>query len=270
LENQETLNITTLIYIGSFGMISLVSFIIMFVSLYQKKMLSHQAIIKENETEFQKQLLDATIEVAEEERKKIASNIHDDVGLTLNVLKLNFSKIKRNIDDKKLLNELIDSNIKIIEETSSVLRGISHELMPPTLSILGLEKGLKELCRQITSSGQIEINAEISNKTIQIDKKKELQLYRIVKELINNIIKHSKSTQVNIKTELNDTILFIEITYNGVGISNEDVNYLIGAGKGIGLKSIQSRVQLTNSKLNYIYKPNELAKIEIKTALYGK
>jgi hypothetical protein len=105
-------------------------------------MLSHQAIIKENETEFQKQLLDATIEVAEEERKKIASNIHDDVGLTLNVLKLNFSKIKRNIDDKKLLNELIDSNIKIIEETSSVLRGISHELMPPTLSILGLEKGL--------------------------------------------------------------------------------------------------------------------------------
>ncbi|MFO0434727.1 MAG: hypothetical protein ACK5ZT_05720, partial [Sphingobacteriaceae bacterium] len=60
------------------------------------------------------------------------------------------------------------------------------------------------------------------------------------------------------------------ITYDGVGISNDDVNYLISVGKGIGLKSIQSRVQLTNSKLNYYYTPNEHAKIEIMTLLYGK
>lgn len=233
-------------------------------------MLAHQTVIQKNETEFQKQLLDATIEVAEEERKKIASNIHDDVGLTLNVLKLNFSKIKRNLDDKILLNELIDSNLKIIEETSATLRGISHELMPPTLSILGLEKGLKELCRQINSSGQVNIHAQTSNQTITIDKKKELQLYRLIKELLNNIIKHSKSTLITVQTSLIENTLHTIITYDGVGISNDDVNYLISVGKGIGLKSIQSRVQLTNSKLNYYYTPNEHAKIEIMTLLYGK
>jgi len=265
LENQETLNITTLIVLGSFGMLTLVSFIIVFVVLYQKKMLSHKSLLQQNETEYQKQLLDASIEVAEEERQKIATNIHDDVGLILNVLKLNFSKIKRNLDDRDLVLELIDNNVKIVEETSSTLRSISHELMPPSLSILGLQKGLKELCKQITSSGKINIDLNSTDLHFTLDKKKELQLYRLIKELINNIIKHANASQIYMTNTLQDTILITLIEHDGIGINNEEVAKLINSQKGIGLKSIQSRVQLTNSQLNYDYVPNKKAQITIKT-----
>lgn len=265
MESKETLDITTLIILGSLGMLTLVSFIIVFVLLYQKKMLSHKALLQQSETEYQKQLLNASIDVAEEERRKVATNIHDDVGLILNVLKLNFTKMKRNLNDKTLVMDLIDNNFQILEEASSTLRGITHELMPPSLSILGLQKGLKEMCRQINGSGKINIDISPPELRINLDKKKELQLYRLIKELVNNIIKNANATHIHINSSLDANMLSTIIEHNGTGITNEEVDKLIHSQKGIGLKSIQSRVQLTNSQLNYYYIPKQKAQITIQT-----
>jgi two-component system NarL family sensor kinase len=272
LESAQGLNIGNLIILGSLGMITLVSFIIVFIVLYQKKMLAHKSALQKNETEFQKQLLDASVEVAEQERRKIAANIHDDVGLTINVVKLNLSKIKNNVKDTKLVNELIETDLKILEDIHTTLRGISHELMPPSLSLLGLLKGLKEMSRQITSSGKMKVDLVAGDFDLRIEKKKELQLYRLIKELINNIIKHAGAQQIVLTCELENNELTTTIEHDGIGISDKEVAALISSQKGIGLKSIQSRVQLTNSKLNYLYSPAESlstgqadAKIVIKT-----
>lgn len=256
-----------MIIVGSFGMLTLAFFIIVFIVQYQKKILLHKAITQKNETDFQKQLLEASVDVAEQERRKIAANIHDDVGLTLNVIKLNFSKMKRNNDNKELVTELIDTNLKILEETSNTLRGISNELMPPSLSLLGLIKGLREMCRQISSTGSIQVEINSPDLNLKLDKKKELQLYRLIKEIINNIVKHANASQINLNNELTHEQLITIITHNGVGISDEDVRSLITSDKGIGLKSIQSRIQLTNSSIQYNYSKNEPAVIIIKTSI---
>src|SRR4051812_42660225 len=98
-------------------MLTLVSFVILFVVFYQKRMLQHVNQLNENEARYQKKLLEAAMEVAEQERKKIASNIHDDVGIILNVVKLNLSKIKRNKSDEALMDELLQTNASLLEDT---------------------------------------------------------------------------------------------------------------------------------------------------------
>lgn len=265
MESTQGLNISNLIILGSLGMLTLVSFIIVFIVQYQKKMPEHKATLQRSETEFQKQLLDASVEVAEQERQKIATNIHDDVGLTINVVKLNLSKMKNNIKDTHLVSELIETDLKILEDIHTTLRGISHELMPPSLSLLGLIKGLKEMCRQINSAGKIKIDLAVGDFDLRLEKKKELQLYRLIKELINNIIKHAGANQILISCTLENSQLITFIEHDGIGINDQEVMALINSQKGIGLKSIQSRVQLTNSTLNYLYSLTERAKIIIKT-----
>ncbi len=246
-------------------MLTLVSFIIIFIVQYQKRMLAHKSTLQKNETEFQKQLLDASVEVAELERQKIAGNIHDDVGLSINVVKLNLSKIKNNLKDTSLVNELLETDLKLLEDIHTTLRGISHELMPPSLSLLGLLKGLKEMCRQISSSGKINVDLITGEFELKLEKKRELQLYRLIKELINNILKHANAKLISITCTLENGNLITFIEHDGIGISDEEVMALINSQKGIGLKSIKSRVQLTNSKLNYLYSPPEKAKIIIIT-----
>lgn len=268
MESKEGIDFTVIVILGSLGMFTLASFIVVFVLFYQKRMLANKTILKDKENEFQRQLLDASVEVAEAERKKIAGNIHDDVGMTLNVIKLNFTKIKRNIGNTDLTLKLIEDNQTILEDSISTLRAISHDLMPPTLSMLGLVKGLKELCRQMDLSGLVKVEYQSNDVEVTFNKKNELQLYRLIKELLNNIVKHSGATSIKLDTSIQQGKLITAIYHNGQGISNDMIRELIEAGKGIGLKSIQSRAQLTSSDLQYLNGAETEPKIVLKTPIY--
>lgn len=255
-----------MIILGTLGMITLASFIIVFVVFYQKRALQHKNKLKDNENLYQKQLLEATIEVAELERKKIAANIHDDVGIALNVLKMNLVKMKRNKENVRLTEELLDTNSNLLEDTMVTIRSISHELMPATLMKLGFMKGISELCRQISASGLHKVSLITNETEIGLDKKSELHLYRLVKEVVNNIIKHANSSVIEMQIVIINHRIHIEVIHNGNGITNSEVKRLIEANKGIGLKSIFSRAQLIGSTVNYYVAENE-SKVVIETPI---
>ena len=267
MESKSQLDIFSLVVIGTMGILILVSFIVLFVLLYQKRMLANKALIKENENIHQHKLLDASIEVAEQERKKIAANIHDDIGMMLSVLKLNLTKIKRNRSDEQLTATLLSDSNLLIEETISAIRVISNDLMPSTLIKFGFAKGITELCRQVKSSGLIDINLKLNGDDIRLGKKNEIQLYRMIKELINNIIKHAKASAIELKINASIELLTVTISHNGKGISTETMLRLADSSDGLGLKSILSRVQLTNSVIQYIVTGNDRSEIIIETPL---
>ena len=267
MEGKAQIDITIIIILGSLGMLTLVSFIVVFIVMYQKRMLAHKTSLQENENKHQRELLDAAIEIAEQERKKISANIHDDVGLTLNVIKLNFSKIHRNLNDKELVDTLLKNNSNLLDETITSIRSISHDLMPPTLVNLGYKKGISEMCKQINSSGQMSILFTTDQNEITLSKKNELQLYRLVKEVVNNIIKHASATKVEINLTVNNKNLNTLITHNGNGITTEMVKELSESAKGLGIKSIMSRAQLTNSIIQYLTLGTNESKITIETPL---
>jgi signal transduction histidine kinase len=267
LENESALGIDTLVLIGSLGMLILAFSIILFVVLYQKKILAQQNTIHAAENRHQKELLHATIEVAELEREKIARNIHDDIGTILNVIKLNFTKISRNPADKELSETLIKESMGLLDDSIQNIRGIARDLMPPTLVKLGFEKGIIELCRQINSSGAITVQHVFNFGNVRMPAKSELQLYRIIHEVINNIIKHSQATAITISARSDEHEMAVDISHDGIGISSEMVAQLTEAEKGIGLKSIQSRVQLINASIQYFTIGLRQAKISLVVPL---
>lgn len=267
MESKSEIDVSSLVAIGTMGMLILVFFIVLFVLLYQKKMLANIALIKENDNIHQRKLLDASIEVAEQERKKIAANIHDDIGMMLNVLKLNLTKIQRNRNDETLTETLLINSNLLIGDTLAAIRIISNDLMPPTLMKLGFIKGITELCRQVKLSGVIDIYLKLNVDSIQLEKKNEIQLYRMIKELINNIIKHANASTIELTINATIEFMTITITHDGKGLTNEMVQQLAKSGDGIGLKSILSRAQLTNSVLQYIIIGNKESKIIIETPL---
>jgi two-component system NarL family sensor kinase len=257
LENSQKIDVTYIIIFGSLGMLILVAFIILFVVLYQKRRLEHKNEINEAETKHQKKLLEASIEVAEKERQKIATNIHDDVGIVLNVIKLNISRMERNKDDVALVEELLKNNATLLEETINTIRSISHDLMPQSLLRLGYVKGINELCHKINTSGAQTIQLVSDGNKLVLSKKIEMQLYRLTKEILNNIIKHSSSTHIIVNISILNNTLSVLISHNGKGITDNEVTELIESGNGIGLQSIYSRAQLTGSQIHYQLKDNE-------------
>lgn len=267
MENSESLNISTLVVFGTMGVLILVSFIVVFVVFYQKKALEQRNLMNERETQFQKTLLNASLEIAEQERSKVAANIHDDVGMILNVLKLKINKAARSPGDGDATKSLLTESNKLIEETIDTIRGISNDLMPPALSKIGLMSAFFEMCHQLTATGMLEAEFETSEEEFDWDKKKQVQLYRVVKEILNNILKHGKPTKIKLVAEIKNQVLTVTVIHNGRGVTSEEIKRLTDVSKGLGLKSIMARAQLIDAKINYIANENSNAKVTIETPL---
>lgn len=263
LENEANINIGFLVLVGCLGMVILAGSIILFVVVYQKRILAQQNQIIEEENKHQMELLNASIQVAENEREKIAKNIHDDIGTILNVIKMHLSKISRNPDDKIQTEELVMESMSLLNNSIENIRGIAKELMPPTLIKLGFEKGILELFRQINASGEINIQHTFEFREVRLPVKTELHLFRMMQEIINNIIKHSKSKLVNVSCQSNSNGVNIIISHDGEGLSTDDVTKLTEQEKGIGLKSIQSRALLISASVQYLKISGHDAKILI-------
>jgi signal transduction histidine kinase len=252
-----------MVLVGSLGMIILAVSIVLFVVVYQKKVLTQQNQIHAAEHKHQVELLKATIDVVEFERERIARNIHDDVGTFLNVLKLYLTKLARNPENKSRTEELLRESNELLELSIESIRGIAKDLMPVSLTKLGFEKGVTELFRQVNSAGQLKIDYTFRLNDAMLSPKISLHLFRIMQEILNNIIKHSKATAIGISAIADIHGIVIVVAHDGTGLSTETATQLASQDKGIGLKSIQSRVQLIGASIQYLIMGENSAKIII-------
>ncbi len=232
------------------GMLLLVSALIIFVIAHKKRMSVKQSELELLNLQHRQKLLESEILVTEKEREKIAKNLHDDVGANLNFISKNFEIMKANMQDKDLVSEVMDESIQLLENTIETSRTIIYDLMPPALIRLGFVYAMKELCSMLNASGQKRIEYVHNLKNQRFSPKNELQLYRITKELLNNIIKHADATQVNLTIHY-DKVLNIYFEYNSDGLTDEKAEILSHTANGIGLRSIKSRVQTLNATLYY-------------------
>ncbi|MBA3683209.1 MAG: hypothetical protein H0W73_18895 [Bacteroidetes bacterium] len=230
-------------------------------------MLANKAVLIDTENKHQKKLLDASLEIAEQERVKIATNLHDDIGITLNVLKLNLSRLKKNIENKAVFEEIVTASYKNIDDSLDTVRTIYNDIIPPTLMNLGFVKGLKEVCRQINAVGETEVTFNCEEENIEFDKKIKIQLYRLTKEVLNNTVKHAKPKTIEIKIEQKKQDLIILIQHNGIGITTQMIHQFAERSTGLGLKSIITRSQLINAILDFTIINKNQAQVLIKTPI---
>lgn len=196
----------------------------------------------------------------EQERKRIAIDLHDSLGQMLTATKLNLSILEdlmenQNQSDQKLYYD----TIKMLDQSSVELRNISFNILPGTLIRGGLKSAIEEVIYKINGKNRIEFDFKSSGFDKSNNGTFEIIIYRIVQEILNNIMKHAKATLVKIylskKTEC--TTLLIED--NGIGMENIEM-YM---DKGLGWKSIFSRVQMLNGDIKINTGINKGTKIDI-------
>jgi two-component system NarL family sensor kinase len=263
LEGKPQIDLLVMLTLATLGILFLIFFIILIVLLYQKKMLASKSQLINSEKEHQKQLLDASLEIAEKERRKIAANLHDDIGITLNVVKINLSRLKKNADKKDVVEEIVSESNSMIDGSIETVRTIYNDIIPPTLIKLGFVKGVREICRQLNASG-VDISLNSTSEDLELEKSKELQLYRLVKEVLNNTIRHAKPQFIEINIELNENDLIVIILHDGMGITTHKIKQLAEKSTGIGLKSILTRTGLLNANIDFSIPTPGKAKVTIQ------
>jgi signal transduction histidine kinase len=224
--------------------------IILFTLLYQRKTFKQKEVLQQKELEYQFKLIGASLAAQEKERTSIAKDLHDELGALLNTSKLNLKAYQLNTDENKK-HELIDRTSHLIQETIDHVRLLSRDLLPPTLDKLGLFSALEELFVRNSRAGDIRIEFNRRCKSIELTKNKALQVYRIVQEILVNILKHAGATVIQADAEKRLDELCICICHDGEGIAQTEVKRLINDSKTVGLTSIQSRAYSINAKVQY-------------------
>jgi signal transduction histidine kinase len=178
----------------------------------------------------------AIITTQEQEQKRIAADLHDELGGNLAAIKMTLQSFHLSAKQKEIINYLID-------KASNNTRNIAHDLMPPEFENTSLLELLDKFYLRLNTKGTIIFYYHSTGAGHLFNKQKELMFYRIILELTNNIIKHSKATEATIQFIYYDDHLEIMVEDNGTGIDKN-------TSEGIGLKTVQSRLDYLRGNMN--------------------
>lgn len=175
----------------------------------------------------------------EKERARISRELHDGIGGMLTGIKMNLKTFQKKHEEKPVsegLNDIMD----MLQDMGQEIHKTAHNLMPDILLKHNLKEALLLYCEQLDTGGKLEIDLQFHGAVDELDKSLELPLYRIIQELLQNIIKHANATLVAIQLRRDEDIIRISVEDNGTGFSQQD------SKPGLGLLNIETRIQALN------------------------
>lgn len=239
MEGEGELVYRTVLFFGTFGMLFLASTIIVFIYLYQRKLIKKKIAFEEIENLLKQQELKsayALLEGQDIERKRIADELHDNLGSILVTLTM-YADTALSAKDQNKKNELMARIRDIGMQASEETRKLSHRLDSATFSHFGLKTALKDLFQTINDTGAITVNGGISFDN-EIENEVALNLYRIIQELLNNTMKHARATSITIDlSKIKEEYISLIYEDNGIGFDTQKIS------AGMGLKNIRTRVE---------------------------
>lgn len=212
--------------------------------------------------QYQEELIQNNFKVQETERKRIAEDLHDEIGSKLNVINLYLHQLKKTIPNSDSNNELLIEMDQTLGATIDVSRNIAHELLPPTLDNFGLFPAIKELVKAINGSGQINIELDINAHTSGLKEKwAEVNVFRVLQEMLTNSIKYCLKGNVVIRIEETSpdhySFCFFD---NGPGYdANSEKNK-----RGLGMGNIDSRLKMIGAQMKNNSKIGQGSSYEIQ------
>lgn len=204
-----------------------------------------QKRIRAQQESYQRELLKATIHIQENERKRFAQDLHDDLGAKLSLLRLKID------NEETIFSHSYPEEIKyLVDESIHSTREVSKALSPALLEKFGLSNALYNLAEKATTKAT---GVYFSNTGLEkrINNNTELALYRIVQEMLVNIIKHGKASRIEVALNIDVSSLALEIKDNGMPFNITDAHQYSLEQAGLGLKNIESRVTMLNAKVFY-------------------
>ncbi len=231
--------------------------VIWFLNQTQRKITVAKLQEQEKELEYQKELLNNTVRTQEDERGRIARELHDGVTSKLNIIHLNMHLLKQKVFEDKETNVIVNQIESSLSKSIERSRKISHELMPVVLKKFGLTHALNELLTEVNNTAIFELKFLGHEEVIIQDDFKSLHIFRIIQELVNNAIKYSKAKNVRIDFEINGSDVLIKYVDDGIGVKDNDLK------KGLGFSSINTRMRLLAGDMKF-EKNNEKSGLHIQ------
>ncbi|MFM9838667.1 MAG: ATP-binding protein [Cyclobacteriaceae bacterium] len=189
--------------------------------------------------------LQSMVNGQETERTRIAKDLHDGLGGLFSTVKMYFSTLQHETPVLKD-NELFQKSYKLVDTASEEVRQIAHNMMPEVLMKLGLTNALKDLCDNISAGKLLKVSLETHGMNKRLNATTEIMLFRIVQELLNNIIKHANATEAIIQFVRENERLSVVVEDNGFGFNTQEAD----EQNHSGIATIQSRVSYLNGKMS--------------------
>ncbi|QOI98239.1 MAG: hypothetical protein HRU69_12415 [Flammeovirgaceae bacterium] len=234
--------ILIIIVIGSCLILFLVGSIAVFITIYQKRLIMEQERQKKLEQIFQHRMVHAQLQSQENERKRIAADLHDSLGSLLSGAKLNALFLERSLpligDAKSAYTDLLTS----LEQAVEAVKRISWELTPGLFHSLGLCESVRLLCERLNGKG-LTVAFKCDHTDLVLNDDRALSVYRIIQELISNSLQHSKALVVNVSIEFGKDVMVVTVQDNGIGFS------IKSTGTGFGWWNIKLRVKQLQAKM---------------------
>jgi two-component system, NarL family, sensor kinase len=240
-----------------------ITFLFRFILLYQKKSIAFTSEKKLMETQFQQEILLSQLEIQEQTLKNISQEIHDNIGQTLSLVKLNLNTI--DMGKPAVIPQKVDNSKQLVGKAITDLRTLSKKLHSDSILAAGLLKAIEFELGLVEKSGVYQTSLTINGEPVTLDAQKELILFRIVQEAMNNIIKHAHASTIAISANFAHNHLQLLIDDNGNGfklpLEQGDIN------RGIGLRSMENRVKLLNGQFAIETAPEKGTQIQISVPI---
>ncbi len=214
---------------------------------YRQKQKLQQQRIAELETQQQLTATEAVLKGEEQERTRLARDLHDGLGGMLSGIKYSLNTMKGNLIMTPDNAQAFERSMDMLDSSIQEMRRVAHNMMPEALVKFGLDTALKDFCTDINKTGAINLSCQtLGLDEGTIDQLTSVTIYRIVQELINNTMKHAAAKNAIIQISKNENLISITVEDDGKGFDTSILN----ASKGIGWMSIKNRVEFLKGKLD--------------------
>jgi two-component system, NarL family, sensor kinase len=238
-------DIPNLVIVITLVAFTLVSAIIIFLFLLQKRYFKH----KQEKQLLQEEILRTQLEIQEQTLQNISQEIHDNIGQLISVVKINLNSIEEEMEENPHQEMIVTTN-KLVSEVSDALRHLAKGINPDFVEQYGLVACIQNEQERLQNIVAFHINFYVKGDPYKLDISKEFVLYRVLQENLNNIIKHARATEVNITLDYRPGQCRMQITDNGKGFSPDEAENTSAARSGMGLRNMKKRIELVGGQFD--------------------
>jgi two-component system, NarL family, sensor kinase len=261
--NNEKQRQNTLIYslIAGLLAVSIIGFI-GYRNIKIRKEIAEKEIIQLQQ-EKQLTATESILKGQEEERSRLAKDLHDGLGGLLSGIKYTLNTMTGNVILSEQNANVFTRALGQLDNAISEMRRVAHSMMPEALLKFGLNDALRDFCEGITQSGKLKVHFQTYGIDERLNQSVEITIYRIVQELLNNTMKHAQATDAYVQITKAENLLTLTVEDNGKGFNISD----LAVNKGAGMSNVESRVAYLNGKMDIQSNEKEGTSINIEIML---
>jgi two-component system NarL family sensor kinase len=241
----------------------LVGFIVTMLFLYQRRQHRQEKELASLKVQYEQEALRSQLEIQEATFKTIAQELHDNIGQVLSVVKLSLSILP--LEKNHLAYESVQNSRQMLNKVIFELADLTKSLHTDRIAQIGLPEAIRFDLESLRKTGLIQVDYSVTGDEYPFEDQRAIFLFRMFQEMLNNILKHSKATHINIAVIYSiDNKFVLKVEDNGVGFDKGKKLTQASSSSGIGLKSMTNRAKLIGAKISIDSSPGKGTSIQVE------